>query len=301
VRDGRLVGVVIGAGALAGAAVLILTARRASGASFGSPREREFFPSLPEPPRTSSGPLMKFPPLVERWRGEVARRAKDLPVGGLLEWIQVESGGDMDPPGGLPSEAGIWQLMFPDDARYGATLEGLRSIAIRSRTQNPADISWLSDRDLDMQVGAGIRKVLAARDDVRRVFAQNGVTWPETSFDFGSAVKQIHATPAVITELVPKITRQGGPLASWDDLHRRVMAFPVSQMGLGLQRLWNTPSRHGFRNRLEDTLHNAEIVGRAWAASSRDPHVTLDIGPVAVAPSKSTARSAGLSAWGSYA
>ncbi len=179
----------------------------------------------------------------------------------------------MDPPGGLPTEAGIWQLMFPDDARYGATLEGLRSIAVKSRTQNPADISWLSESDLDMEVGAGIRKVLAARDIVRRVFSQSGVTWPESSFDFGSAVKQIHATPAVITEMVPKITRQGGPPTSWDDLRRRVMAFPVSQMGPGLQSLANAPSKNGLKNRLEDTLRNAEFVGRVWGASSRNAKV----------------------------
>jgi hypothetical protein len=247
-------GAVLGVGVIAGA-VWWLTRPR----GLGSPRETPRFDGAQRP----QGPT-RFGPLVERWRAEVAKRAQDLPVDALLEWIRIESGGDMD-PSGLPTEAGIWQLMFPDDARYGASLDALKALAARSRTQNPRDISWLSEPDLDMQVGSGIRKVAAARDTVRRVFSANGVTWPENSFDFGAAVKQIHAAPAVITELVPKITRAGGPPSSWIDLRQRVMTFPVDQMGTGLRRLAGTPSKHRLKNRLEDTLNNAEFVGRAWA------------------------------------
>lgn len=260
VRGDRAFGAVLGIGVFAGIGVLLLS-RRASAASTGSPRERE----SAGPGVGPVGPVGPFPPLVERWRAEVAKRAKDLPVNAILEWLRIESGGDMCSIGG-PTEVGIFQLMFPDDAKYGATLEGLRALCERSKRQNPADISWLSEADLDMQVGAGIRKILDARETVRRVFAQNSVTWPEASFDFGSAVKQIHATPAVITELVPKITRQGGPPTSWADLRRRVMAFPVGQMGQGLRSLALSPSKSGLQNRLEDTLRNAEFVGRAWGA-----------------------------------
>jgi hypothetical protein len=256
--DGRAVGVVLGVGAFAGVVFLLVRSRQASAATLDSPRDR---PSVP--PWVPGG--SKFPPLVERWRREVERRSQDLPVDAILEWIRLESGGDMCSTG-LPTEVGIFQLYFGDDAKYGATLEGLRSLCARSKSHDPADISWLSAADLDMQVGAGIRKILAARDTVRRVFAQNGVRWPETSFDFGSAVKQIHATPAVITELVPKITRRdGAPPASWSDLRRKVTAFPVDQMGSGLQRLAKAPSKRGLQNRLEDTLENAEHVGRVWA------------------------------------
>lgn len=259
-------GPVIGLGIAAGVALLVRSSRTASAASRSrSPRESLPLPSSEVPvPR---GVHRRFPPLVERWRGEVSRRSKDLPVSALLEWIQIESGGDMDPPGGLPTEAGIWQLMFPADARYGATLAGLQDIAIRSRAHNPEDISWLSEKDLDMEVGAGIRKVLAARDEVRRALLQNRVAWPETSFDFGSAVKQIHAAPAVITELLYKLVRQEGPPTSWSEFRRRVMSFPIDKMGTGLRSLARASSRHGLRNRLEDTLNNAEVVGRAWAAS----------------------------------
>lgn len=254
--DGRAVGAVIGVSAFAG--VLFLLTRRASAAPMGSPRDR---PS----PQPLPGGAKRFPPLVERWRRVVEERAQDLPVDAILEWIRIESGGDMCATG-LPTEVGIFQLYFPGDTKYGATLEGLRDLCARSKKQNPADISWMSEADLDMQVGAGIRKMLGARARVRQVFAQNGVSWPETSFDFGSAVKQIHATPAVITELVSKITRRDGePPANWSDLRRKVMAFPVDQMGAGLQRLARAPSKRGLKNRLEDTLRNAEFVGRVWA------------------------------------
>lgn len=254
-REGRSVGAAIGVGIVAGLGFLLLSRRKVFAAT-GSPRARPVF----------EGPIGAFPPLVERWRDEVARRVKGLglPVDAILEWIRIESGGDMCAIGG-PTEVGIFQLMFPGDAKYGATLDGLRALCQKSKGQNPRDISWLSEADLDMQVGAGIRKVLASRDVVRRVLAQNDVRWPETSFDFGSAVKQIHATPAVITELLPKITRRDGtPPVSWSDLRQKVMSFPVDQMGQGLRSLRNAPSKHGLANRLEDTLRNAEFVGRAW-------------------------------------
>ena len=255
--NGRAVGVAIGVGAIAGLVAFLSRSSRASASTYGSPRER--------PGVRSELPIGTFPPLVERWRAEVGKRSQGLPVDPLLEWIRIESGGDMCAIGG-PTEVGIFQLFFPGDAKYGATLDGLRALCSKSKTQNPRDISWLTEADLDMQVGAGIRKVLAARERVRQVFGQNGVHWPEGSFDFGSAIKQIHATPAVITELVPKITRRdGAPPTSWSDLRQKVMSFPVAQMGDGLKRLWNAPSKHGLANRLEDTLRNAEFVGRAWA------------------------------------
>lgn len=244
----------IGLGVAAGVVALLVQSRRAPTTS-RSPRE------FPRPPA-----LGRFPPLVERWRGEVTRRSGDLPVSGILGWILIESHGDMCSVG-TPYEVGIFQLMFPEDAKYGASLEGLRALCKKSDQHDPSDISWLSESELDMQVGAGIRKILGARSEVRRALVQNKLSWPETSFDFGSAVKQIHAAPAVITELLPKLARQGGPPASWNELHRRAMTFPVEQMGTGLRSLANAPSRHGFKNRLEDTLYNAESVGRAWAAS----------------------------------
>lgn len=259
--NGRAVGAAIGVIGL----VLWLSRSRSVVASTRSPRESEPF----NPP----GALKRFPPLVERWRGEIEKRAKDLPVDAILEWISIESGGDTCALG-MATEAGIFQLNFPDDAKYGATLEGLQAICAKSKLPG-FNISWLTPAELDMEVGAGIRKIAAARDTVRQVFGQAGVKWPETSFDFGSAVKQIHATPGVITELVPKISRQSGAPISWADLRRRVIDFPTTQMSgvdqkgrpYGLRLLALSPSRYGLKNRLEDTLRNAEFVGSAWISS----------------------------------
>ena len=251
-RDGRIAGALVGVGAVVGVGFVLLRSRSAH-AEISSP-----------PPRSSCG---KFPPPVERWRGEVARRAGDLPVDALLEWIRIESGGDTCSGSGT-RELGIWQLYFPDDARYGATPDVLEAICAKSKLPG-FSIAWLTPAELDAEVGAGIHKVVAARDTVRRVLGQVGARWPESSFDFGAAVKQVHAAPAVITELLPKITRRDGRApASWDAFHRSVMTFPVGQMGSGLVRLANTPSRWGLKNRLEDTLRNAESVGRVWGARS---------------------------------
>lgn len=250
-RDER-VGAWVGVGTIVGVGFVLLRSRHA--------RAEILHP----PPRSIGG---GFPPLVERWRDEVARRAGDLPVDALLEWIRLESGGDTCAGRGT-RELGIWQLYFPDDAKYGASAE--RLLAICAKSDLPGfSVAALTSAELDAEVGAGIRKVAAARDTVRRGLDQAGVRWSEASFDFGSAVKQVHAAPAVITELLPKVVRRDGAPSSWDDFHRSVMAFPVDQMsGVGLRTLATSPSLHGLKNRLEDTLRNAEIVGRAWGTPS---------------------------------
>lgn len=232
-------------------------------------------PAPPPRPRPRP-PTGRFSPLVERWRPEVEQRAGDLPVDPILKWIEMESGGDMDSRGMAGREIGIFQLDYPGDGkRYGGSFAQLEDIARRSNErENPFDLSWLTAEELDAEVGAGIRMMHGARKTVREVLAKNGIAWPESSFDFGTAIKQIHATPAVITQLIPKITkRDGKPPADWNELHRLVNEFPVDQMdGLdklgrpyGLRLLALSPSKHGLKNRLEDTLRNAEIFGHAWA------------------------------------
>lgn len=251
-----------------------------------STSERPTIMPLPQPTAPSSAPapaptppvpvpsVRAFDALVERWRPEVTRRAAEfgLPVDPLLQWIAMESGGNMSSTG-MSTEVGIWQLNLPggnDDSKYGATLEGLRAIAKKSdelatQGHNALDLAWMTPAEIDMQVGAGVRKADAARATVHRVLAANGITWPETSYDFGAALKQIHALPAVIGDLIPTITKRSGPPASWDDFHREVMALPVDQMSKALRPYAVAPSKHGFRSRLEDTLRNAEIFGKAWA------------------------------------
>jgi len=267
-RGDRSFGAVLGVGAIAGLGILLLS-RGASASSLGSPRER---PAPVGPGQV--GPGGPFPPLVERWRGAVAARAGDLPVDALLQWILIESGGDTCSPG-MSSEAGIFQLNFPDDAKFGASLEQLRAICAKSKVAGRStDIGWLSPEEVEAEVGSGVRKARAARDEVRHVLAQTGVAWPESSFDFGSSVKQVHSLPGVISELLPKIARLHGAPVSWSSFRQQAVAFPVAQMGAGLQRFARSPSRYGLQNRLEDTMRNAEFVGRVWGrGTARVGHV----------------------------
>lgn len=251
--SGVVTGVVIGVGVLIGG-FLLLRPKTAHASTLHEQLRRAH--------QGSFTPHGAFPPLVERWRGEVAKRAGDLPVDGILKWIEIESGGDMSAKG-IPVEAGIFQLYFPDDKRFGATLEGLKAIAAKSDLHK-GDISWLSPAEMDMEVGSGIRKVQAARDFVRGLLIANNVHWPENSFDFGSAVKQVHALPAVLGDLLPKVAAKNGPPASWAAFRQAVMAMPSSQMSPALQRFAGSPSNHGLANRIEDTMANAEDVGRAW-------------------------------------
>ena len=50
-------------------------------------------------------------------------------------------------------------------------------------------------------------------------------------------------------------------------LRQRVLAFPVDQMSPRLRQLAIAPSHYGLKSRLEDTMRNAEFVGRAWGSS----------------------------------
>jgi hypothetical protein len=218
-------------------------------------------------------PTRSFDPLVERWRGEVSKRAGVLPVDPILQWIQIESGGKMNATGNA-REIGIWQLYFPageiGDAKYGATFDQLHAIGQKDvARQFPMDLSWMTPTELDLEVGSGMRKIIASRDEARAAIRQAGITWSESSLDFGALVKLIHAAPAIMRELLPKIVHASGAPMSWMDFHDAVMAFPVSQMGAGLQYLVHLPSEHKLKNRLEDTMHNAEVFGVTWASAMK--------------------------------
>ncbi len=216
--------------------------------------------------------------MVERWRGPIAARMGDDQhlVDAALRWVEIESRGDTCSTGIAGREAGIFQLDFPGDGKYGATFAGLMDICKRSHGTKLGDLSWMTPADMDMEVGAGVRKFKAAVDYVRKVFADNGVTWPENTFDFGAAVKQVHASPAVLGELLPKIAHRDGPPASWKELHQKVMEIPADQMSgvdknghpYGLRLLALSPSKHGLKNRLEDTLRNSEEFAIGWPTSS---------------------------------
>jgi len=289
----------------AGVAIAAYQASRASAATSTpappAPPAPTETPRVPTPPPQSREGA-RFDPLVERWRPEVTRAAQKygVPVDPALKWIQIESGGDLSSIGS-PFEVGPFQLNLNpheagNDGRFGATLEGLRVVARKSderakQHQDVSDVSWLTPAELDMAIGAGVRKVASAIQTARDMFAKTNTSWPEISPDFGNAVKQIHAAPAVVTELLPKIVaRDGRSPSNWEELHRLAMAFPVAQMGDGLRSLANSPSKHGLVNRLEDTLFNAEEFGQAskfgpaWPGNGGVTRVTLEVTDVREAP-----------------
>lgn len=261
---------------LLGVGIVSALAYRASRSDAATPSPAPPSPTPRVPtPATQPREGARFDPLVERWRPEVTRAAQQygVPAEPALKWIQIESGGDLSSIGS-PFEVGPFQLNLNpheagNDSKFGATLEGLRAVAKKSderakQHQDVYDVSWLTPAEMNMAIGAGVRKVAAAIQTVRDTFAKTSTSWPEVSPDFGNAVKQIHAAPAVITELLPKIVaRDGRSPSNWEELHRLAMAFPVAQMGDGLRTLANSPSKHGLVNRLEDTLRNAEEFGRA--------------------------------------
>lgn len=272
----------LGIGAIAGAAALFAYWRaKGLGGGGSSPREPARLPvdsTWPTPDASAHrGVWPNGGARTERWRGQVAARAGDLPINALLKWIDMESGGDTCSTG-LSTEVGIFQLDMPSDAKYGATLAQLRAICAKSKRTNPAILmdvtAWLTPDELEQEVGAGINKVRAARDDVRKVLASTGTHWPESSFDFGTAVKQIHALPSVIFEMLPKVAAKFGPPASWAHFRAAVLAWPHdASMGHSLPYALG-PSKRKLANRLADTMANAEEFGGFWGpkliASDRD-------------------------------
>lgn len=65
----------------------------------------------------------------------------------------------------------------------------------------------------------------------------------------------------MIVELLPKITRRDGSLpSSWRELREKVMSFPVAQMGAGLRRLWNAPSKRGLSQAQIDAVIAWKLV-----------------------------------------
>lgn len=168
--------------------------------------------------------------------------------------------GERRKPGsvGIPNvEAGIFQTFHPADDKHGATFAQLRTGCTGSTLTNPNAVNR------ELQIRSGLNFVRAKRDIARMHLFNVGARWDESSSDFWTMVKQEHALPCVPVELLPRVAaRLGRPPATWDEFRTAVMAMPASEMGPGCQRFANSPSKHGLRNRLEDTLRNAEEVGK---------------------------------------
>lgn len=201
---------------------------------------------------------MSFPPQVEQWRPLFRRIAPDLPENFLLGWIAKESGG-LECALGIPGvEAGIFQTFHPADDKFGATFAQLRANCGSGQQRARA----MTADEAALQVRHGTNFVRSKAAAAKAHFAAAGIRFSPSSKDFWIGVKQEHALPCVMGALLPRISAKlGRPPRSWAEIHATAMAMSPSEMDAGCGRFAATPSVRGLKNRLEDTLVNAEEVG----------------------------------------
>jgi len=215
-----------------------------------------------------------FPASVEQWRSLLASEGSDLPLEFLLGWLKHESGGNPCSTGIPGVEAGMFQTYHPTDDKYGATFAQLR--------EGCSGQSVTGTVRRDLQVKSGLNYVRGKRDAARAHLARVGASWSENSADFWSMVKQEHALPCVAVDLLPLVTRKlGRPPNGWREFRDAVMATPASGMPAGCAGFAASASKRGLRNRLEDTLANAETVG-AYGAGGASGSLSTDTVKVAV-------------------
>lgn len=201
---------------------------------------------------------MPFPPQVEQWRSLFARHGSDLPTDLLLAWAWKESDGNPCATGIPGVEAGLFQTYHPTDDRYGATFAQLRAACV-GQSQTRA----LSSDETLFHVKSGLAFVRDKKNAARAHFAAAGIRFSESGTDFWTGVKQEHALPCVMGGLLPRITaRLGRPPDSWAEIHQVAMDMSPAEMDPGCAGFASAPSMKGLRNRLEDTLVNAEEIGR---------------------------------------
>ncbi|HZJ67683.1 MAG TPA: hypothetical protein VFD36_29470 [Kofleriaceae bacterium] len=230
---------------------------------------------------------MSFPPQVEQWRSFFRRLAPDLPTDFLLAWLAKESGGNPCALGIPGVEAGIFQTFHPADDRFGATFAQLRAPCGTGQSLARA----MSSDEAELQARAGANFVRGKVADAKRHLAAVGWNLSTSSADFWNAVKQEHALPCVMGDLLPRVRAQlGRAPRSWAEFHQVAIAMPASQTG-SCSGFAAAPSVRGLRSRLEDTFANAEEVGRFGGGI---------LGPLLGAPLIVKLALAGVLGWAAY-
>jgi hypothetical protein len=158
-----------------------------------------------------------FPPSVEIWRPILGRYSAGLPMDFLLAWIQKESYGN---PCSWTSlrEAGIFQLMIGSNQTVAGTSEAaLRSACMPVPSSSLAHS--LTAAEADEQARSGVAYVRWAVATAKKKLAAAGVTWPESSKDFGKMVMFVHILPGKIAPwLAAARAGLGRPPRSWFEL-----------------------------------------------------------------------------------
>lgn len=159
-----------------------------------------------------------FPAAVEAWRQHVLRYVPS-PPGGIdywLAWIQRESGGNICSWTSL-REAGLFQLMPPDNTGRGGTTEArLRTMCVPEsgkRARPP------TDEEIREQMVSFERYLAYITGRARTKLAQVGARWDESSPDFWKLVKFQHTLPApTVKWLEAAKAALGRPPVSWAEI-----------------------------------------------------------------------------------
>ena len=200
--------------------------------------------------------LVPFRSSAEQWRSRFVALAPDLPIDFLIAWLDKESGGNPCSTGIPGVEAGIFQTFHPADDRFGATFVELRAGCSGNFIVDPSAINF------DLQASHGIAFVRSKVGIAQAHMAASGVSWPQSSSDFWKGVKQEHALPCVMANLLPRVARKFGAPQDWDTFRRQALSLDPSEMGSGCANFARSPSKRGLSNRLEDTMANADEVGK---------------------------------------
>jgi hypothetical protein len=200
--------------------------------------------------------ILPFKSSAEQWRSYFEAIAPDIPQDFLIAWLDKESGGNPCSTGIPGVEAGIFQTYHPADDRFGATFAQLRQGCTGQM------ITDMSAIDYNLQAMSGINFVRGKIAAAQQHLAYAGVNWPMNSSDFWKAVKQEHALPCVMGEILPQVTAQFGPPPDFATFREQAMMLSPAQVSSACAAFMMAPSVRGLRNRVEDTMENAEEVGK---------------------------------------
>lgn len=212
-RDGRVVGAVLGVGAVAGIGFLLLRSKTGAAASVGSPRER----SWGSQPETPTAPISHS---AREWSSLLAAMGPDIPLPMKLAWIDQESGGNVcaignKPPPGIsyPAEYGLSQLDVhnPENVAIMSQADARASCQNAGATRGEWEVQLRPLTDVERVMHAK-----AALDHMRSAHAHaltriTGWGWNPNGIDAWKMSKLYHAGPAYVNLATPVAKALGHP------------------------------------------------------------------------------------------
>lgn len=182
---------------------------------------------------------------VEQWRPLLQKYAGGIPIDFLLAWISRESAGNACSYTKY-REAGIFQLMPPDNTNRGSTTEAALTAAcsptaLASCLAGNGGCDTLPARaltadEMDEQVRSGVQYVNYARSMIHVLMP----ALSESDPDFWRMVKMVHVLPGRVTQFAPGLSSwadfraaaAGSTPANWLDNAEQVGAYGVGGGGI---------------------------------------------------------------------